>query len=120
MEDALAIVKEKYGMTGAFIFCWQKERGVESARETLQLLKPFVGRVIAVGADSEYVPGWPESFGELFLEARAAGFRVVGHAGEVPDGGGADVPAMKAFVDKVKSKTHPPRLLTIELPQYFL
>jgi len=102
MEDAFALAKEAFAMTGAIIFCWQRQLGLESAKQTLQLLKPFAGRVVGVGCDSDYVDEWPDRFAPLFQEARAAGFKICGHAGEVPDEGPGDHQAMATFLAQVQ------------------
>jgi adenosine deaminase len=101
MEAAFAKAGEEFGMTGALIFCWQRQLGLESARETLELMKPFVGRVVGVGCDSDYAKDWPTQFAGLFREARAAGFKICGHAGECPSFPEGGAPAMQKFIDDV-------------------
>ena len=55
---------------------------VESALQTLEEARPFVGHLSAVGLDSAEVGNPPSKFGRAFGLARDLGLPGVAHAGE--------------------------------------
>ena len=67
--------------------------------ETLELAKPFVSKLIAVGLDNAEVFGEPKLFEGVYAAARAAGIpHAVAHAGEE----GSPDPFVKDSLDLLK------------------
>lgn len=79
---ARAAARQRLGMTTQLIMCFLRHLPEESALETLEQARPFLGDIVAVGLDSGERGNPPQKFATAFTRARAAGLRVVAHAGE--------------------------------------
>jgi adenosine deaminase len=72
----------KLGLSVFFIPCFLRHLPEEAAHETLDGLRPYLHHLKGVGLDSSEVGHPPAKFRSVFAEARAAGLKVVAHAGE--------------------------------------
>ncbi len=79
---ARADARERLGLTTQLIMCFLRHLPEESALETLEQARPFLGDIVAVGLDSGERGNPPQKFVTAFARARAAGLRAVAHAGE--------------------------------------
>ena len=89
--DACADARERFGMTSALVMCFLRDEPASSALEVLALAvdrrerDAAAGRpvpIVGVGLDSAEVGNPASGFTGVFAAARAAGLRVVAHAGE--------------------------------------
>jgi len=64
------------------ILCFLRHLPGEAAVATIEAARPYLGDIIGVGLDSSEVGNPPELFAEVFGLAKAAGLRLVAHAGE--------------------------------------
>ncbi|MEU5348178.1 adenosine deaminase [Streptomyces sp. NPDC020766] len=71
-----------HGVSTRLIMCFLRDESAESAMETLQAAKPYLGRIVGVGLDSAEVGHPPVKFREVYEAAAALGLRRVAHAGE--------------------------------------
>ncbi|QQM43408.1 adenosine deaminase [Streptomyces liliifuscus] len=71
-----------HGISTQLIMCFLRDESAESAMETLQAAKPYLGRIVGVGLDSAEVGHPPVKFREVYEAAAALGLRRVAHAGE--------------------------------------
>lgn len=71
-----------HGVSTQLIMCFLRDESAESAMETLQAAKPYLGRIVGVGLDSAEVGHPPVKFREVYEAAAALGLRRVAHAGE--------------------------------------
>ncbi|MER6131785.1 adenosine deaminase [Streptomyces sp. NPDC001815] len=71
-----------HGISTRLIMCFLRDESAESALETLEAAKPYLGRIIGVGLDSAEVGHPPAKFREVYEAAAALGLRRVAHAGE--------------------------------------
>lgn len=78
MDDA----EKEFGITSYLIVCFLRHLDEESALQTFEEAQRFKDRIIGFGLDSSEVGNPPSKFARVFEKARAAGFRVVAHAGE--------------------------------------
>ena len=85
IKDALADAKEQYGITSCIIMCFLRHLSQAAAFETLEQALVFKDDIIGVGLDSSEVGNPPSKFKEVFKQAKAAGFKLVAHAGEEAD-----------------------------------
>ncbi|MCR3732153.1 adenosine deaminase [Streptomyces umbrinus] len=71
-----------HGVSTQLIMCFLRDESAESAMETLQAAKPYLGRIVGVGLDSAEVGHPPVKFRAVYEAAAALGLRRVAHAGE--------------------------------------
>ncbi|CZF78305.1 Adenine deaminase [Grimontia celer] len=79
---ALRQGEKELGITSRLIMCFLRHLSEEAAFETLEMAKPHLNRLVAVGLDSSELGHPPEKFERVFAEARALGLKTVAHAGE--------------------------------------
>ena len=79
---ALREAEAQWGMTSGLILCFLRHLSEDDALATWQEAQPHLAQFIGVGLDSSEVGFPPRNFGRVFAAARAAGLRVVAHAGE--------------------------------------
>jgi adenosine deaminase len=82
LEEAFATEGARLGISGGLILCFLRHLPAAAAMATLEEALPHAGRLLGVGLDSGERGNPPERFTEVFARARAAGLRVVAHAGE--------------------------------------
>jgi len=80
--DAIAEAQARHGMSVALILCFLRHLDEADAFATLEAARPWLDRIAAVGLDSSELGHPPEKFARVFAAARAAGLRLVAHAGE--------------------------------------
>ncbi|MEV2198325.1 adenosine deaminase [Streptomyces phaeochromogenes] len=71
-----------HGVSTQLIMCFLRDESAESAMETLEAAKPYLGRIVGVGLDSAEVGHPPVKFRAVYEAAAALGLRRVAHAGE--------------------------------------
>src|SRR5690606_27228455 len=77
VEDA-----SRLGVSACLIPCFLRHLPEQDALATLEQLSPWIDRLSGVGLDSSEVGHPPRNFQRVFDKARAAGLKVVAHAGE--------------------------------------
>ncbi|MGO2227213.1 adenosine deaminase [Psychrobacter celer] len=85
IKSALADAKAEYGITSCIIMCFLRHLSQDAAFETLEAAMAFKDDIVGVGLDSSELGNPPSKFTEVFRQAKAAGFKVVAHAGEEAD-----------------------------------
>lgn len=80
--DGFAAVGEDSGLTGGLIMCFLRDRPVADAMTALRAAEHRFSDLVGVGLDSAEVGYPPGLFAEVYAIARAAGLRLVAHAGE--------------------------------------
>ena len=80
--SAIAEAKAKHGMTVKLILSFLRHLDEDAAFATLDMAKPYLDRIAAVGLDSSELGHPPAKFARVFAAARALGLRLVAHAGE--------------------------------------
>jgi adenosine deaminase len=70
------------GLSVDWILCFLRHLSEEAAFETWRVAEPHRAHFIGVGLDSSERGHPPEKFARVFAQARAAGLRLVAHAGE--------------------------------------
>jgi len=73
---------DRFGISTMLIMCFLRHLSGEAALQTWEAALPFKDDIAAVGLDSGEVGNPPEQFAAAYAAARAAGLRVVAHAGE--------------------------------------
>ena len=79
---ALEDGERELGISSRLILCFLRHLSAEAAMETFEAAQPYRERITAFGLDSAEQGNPPEKFQAVFDRVRAAGFRVVAHAGE--------------------------------------
>ena len=79
---ALAASEQEFGMTTALIAAFLRDEPEESALDILEQLLAADAPIIGIGLDSAEVGNPPAKFVRLYERARAAGLRLIAHAGE--------------------------------------
>ena len=79
---ALEDGERELGISSRLILCFLRHLSAEAAMETFEAAQPYRERITAFGLDSAEQGHPPEKFQAVFERVRAAGFRVVAHAGE--------------------------------------
>jgi len=79
---ALADGEAQFGITSKLILCFLRHLSEEDALATLKEADPYLDRIAGVGLDSSELGHPPSKFTRAFDAARAAGLRLVAHAGE--------------------------------------
>ncbi|MQY09039.1 Adenine deaminase [Actinomadura sp. RB68] len=83
LGEALAAAPARHGVTTRLIMCFLRDEPAASALEAFEAARPWFGTLITgVGLDSAEVGHPPAGFREVYDRARAAGLRLVAHAGE--------------------------------------
>jgi adenosine deaminase len=82
LHGAVQRARRQLGLSALLIPCFLRHLSVESAMHTLEEILPFRDRIVGVGLDSSEAGHPPRDFAPVFERARAAGLRVVAHAGE--------------------------------------
>jgi adenine deaminase len=82
LQAAIEEGRKAHGITATLIMCFLRHLDEADAERTLDLALPHKHRIIGVGLDSSEVGHPPAKFARVFARARAAGFRLVAHAGE--------------------------------------
>jgi adenine deaminase len=82
LERALDEAKAAAGISSHLILCFLRHLPEAEAEKTLDLALAHKDRIIGIGLDSSEVGYPPRNFARVFRRARAAGFRLVAHAGE--------------------------------------
>ncbi|MFV1999707.1 MAG: adenosine deaminase [Acidimicrobiia bacterium] len=72
----------RWGISVGLIMCFLRHLPASHAVETWRQSEPFRGDLTGIGLDSSEIGNPPELFAEVFALARAAGLRIVAHAGE--------------------------------------
>lgn len=85
IKSALADAKAEYGISSCIIMCLLRHLSQDAAFETLEAAMAFKDDIVGVGLDSSELGNPPSKFTEVFRQAKAAGFKVVAHAGEEAD-----------------------------------
>lgn len=78
MEEAEA----KHSITSRLIMSFLRHLDEDDAFATLDMARPWLDRIEAVGLDSSELGHPPEKFARVFAAARALGLKSVAHAGE--------------------------------------
>ncbi len=82
LDRAIGEAGERFGMSVSLIMCFLRHLDEDDAERTLDLALPWRDRILGVGLDSSELGHPPAKFARVFRRARAAGFRLVAHAGE--------------------------------------
>ena len=82
IDHALDEGQRRLGISSRLIMCFLRDRPVDDAMRTLERALAFRDRIAGVGLDSAEAGHPPADFAAVFERARAAGLRVVAHAGE--------------------------------------
>lgn len=78
----IAEAEARHGMSVTLILCFLRHLDEADAFATLEAAGPWLQHISAVGLDSSELGHPPEKFARVFAAARAAGRRLVAHAGE--------------------------------------
>jgi len=79
---ALAEGEKQFGITSKLILCFLRHLSEEDALVTFKQAGPYLDRIAGVGLDSAEVGHPPSKFTRVYDAARAAGLKLVAHAGE--------------------------------------
>ncbi len=79
---ALKDGETQYGITSYLIMCFLRHLSQDDALKTLEEAMPYKDKIIGVGLDSSELGHPPSKFTDAFAKAKAAGFKIVAHAGE--------------------------------------
>ncbi len=82
LEAAFHRAERELGLHVAMIPCFVRHLDEAAALATLEAARPWWDRFVAFGLDSAELGNPPEKFAAAFAAVRAAGLRVVAHAGE--------------------------------------
>ena len=82
LHRACADAHAQLGLSARLILCFLRHLSEDAAIATLNAAMPFRDKFIGVGLDSSEQGHPPEKFARVFAQARAAGLRLVAHAGE--------------------------------------
>jgi adenosine deaminase len=82
VASALATSEAEFGISTGLIAAFLRDLSEESALEILEELLEMKAPIMGIGLDSAEVGNPPQKFVRLFDRARAAGLRLVAHAGE--------------------------------------
>jgi len=82
IHEGLEEGRRAHGITSRLIMCVLRHLGEAEGMDTWRATAPFRDRLAGVGLDSTEHGHPPRNFARLFTEVRAAGLRVVAHAGE--------------------------------------
>ncbi len=79
---ALADGEREFGITSKLILCFLRHLSEADALATFKRAEPWLNRIAGVGLDSSEVGHPPSKFTRVYDAARAAGLKLVAHAGE--------------------------------------
>jgi len=79
---ALALSRERFGVTSKLIMCFLRHLSEDDALETLKQADPWLDRIDGVGLDSSEAGHPPSKFQRVFKAASERGMKRVAHAGE--------------------------------------
>lgn len=82
IAEALATSEAEFGISTGLIAAFLRDASEASALEVLEELLAMDAPIIGIGLDSAEVGNPPSKFVRLYERARAAGLRLVAHAGE--------------------------------------
>jgi len=82
LDRAARRAEAELGLSVRLILCFLRHLSEEDALATLEAALPYRDKFIGVGLDSSEKGHPPEKFARVFERARAAGLRLVAHAGE--------------------------------------
>jgi len=82
VSAALESAQRRHGMSTGLIIAMLRDHSAESAMETLDAVLALGTPIIGIGLDSAEAGNPPSKFIDVFAKARAAGLRLVAHAGE--------------------------------------
>ena len=82
LDRAARRAEAELGLSVRLILCFLRHLSEEDALATLEAALPYRDKFIGVGLDSSEMGHPPEKFERVFARARAAGLRLVAHAGE--------------------------------------
>ena len=82
LDRAARRAEEELGLSVRLILCFLRHLSEDDALATLEAALPYRDKFIGVGLDSSETGHPPEKFERVFARARAAGLRLVAHAGE--------------------------------------
>lgn len=82
IHKALQDARQKLQISSRLIMCFLRHLDEDSAQKTLQEALAHQDKISGVGLDSSEVGHPPSKFQNVFQKARAAGFKLVAHAGE--------------------------------------
>ena len=82
LDRAARRAEAELGLSVRLILCFLRHLSEEDALATFEAALPYRDKFIGVGLDSSEMGHPPEKFERVFARARAAGLRVVAHAGE--------------------------------------
>jgi adenosine deaminase len=78
----MAQAQAELGVTSKLILCFLRHLDEDAALATWRQAQPWLDRIAGVGLDSSEVGHPPAKFARVFAAARAAGLKLVAHAGE--------------------------------------
>jgi len=79
---ALKDGEKKFGISYCLIMCFLRHLSEADAIGTLELAKPYLAKIDAVGLDSSELNHPPEKFSRVYSQAKELGLELVAHAGE--------------------------------------
>ena len=82
LDRAARRAEAELGLSVRLILCFLRHLDEDDALATLEAAMPYRDKFIGVGLDSSEMGHPPEKFERVFARARAAGLRLVAHAGE--------------------------------------
>lgn len=82
IDRALKDGEKRFGMTSALIMSYLRHLSEEDAMKTWEEAQPHLDKFVGVGLDSSEMGHPPSKFKNVFALAKAAGKKVVAHAGE--------------------------------------
>jgi len=80
--SACRAAESELGLTSSLILSFLRHLSEEAAFATLEMAKPWLEHIVAVGLDSSEVGHPPQKFARVFAAARALGLKITAHAGE--------------------------------------
>lgn len=78
----LSAGERKFGISSSLILCILRHLSEDDGLQTLKQAEPYFGRLLGIGLDSSERGHPPSKFVRLFDAARAAGLKLMAHAGE--------------------------------------
>jgi adenosine deaminase len=82
LTAGMADAEARHGITSKLILCFLRHLDESAAFATLDMARPWLDRMAAVGLDSSELGHPPEKFARVFAAAAALGLKRVAHAGE--------------------------------------
>jgi len=82
LDRAARRAEAELGLSVQLILCFLRHLSEDDALATLEAALPYRDKFVGVGLDSSEMGHPPEKFERVFARARAAGLRLVAHAGE--------------------------------------